>query len=147
MNPNVKSIIKRLIKYSCVTVMLAIAFQLYYGSIFTGYVLLYGLIASLIFSKSFLLPFANIKIEGTVIKTKVATYIYTPPARGAEGRRELRISTRIKTTQGRWFIKTFKFRGESDDLPVGTKIRFTIFDERPEIIKYPHFKQPTDEKY
>jgi hypothetical protein len=143
MKPEVKSIIKRLIKYSCVTVMLAIAFQLYYGSIFTGYVLLYGFIASLIFSKSFLLPFASIKIEGTVIKTKVATY----PARGAEGRRELRISTRIKTTQGRRFIKTFKFRGESDDLPVGTKIRFTIFDERPEIIKYPHFKQPTNEKY
>lgn len=147
MKPEVKSIIKRLIKYSCVTVMLAIAFQLYYGSKYTLGVIVVGVLASLLFSKSFLLPFANVKIEGTVIKTKVATYIYAQPAKGAEGRRELRISTRIKTTQGRRFIKTFKFRGESDDLPIGTKIRFTIFDERPEIIKYPHFKQPTDEKY
>ncbi|MBR5859611.1 MAG: hypothetical protein IKZ05_06770 [Clostridia bacterium] len=147
MKPEVKSIIKRLIKYSCVTVMLAIAFQLYYGSKYTLGVIVVGVLASLLFSKSFLLPFANVKIEGTVIKTKVATYIYAQPAKGAEGRRELRISTRIKTTQGRRFIKTFKFRGESDDLPIGTKIRFTIFDERPEIIKYPHFKEPTDEKY
>ncbi|MBO5786552.1 MAG: hypothetical protein J6R45_04430 [Clostridia bacterium] len=147
MNPNVRPIIKRLIIYLSVTAIFAIAFQLYYGSKYTLGVIVVGVLASLLFSKSFLLPFANVKIEGTVIKTKVATYIYAQPARGAEGRRELRISTRIKTTQGRWFIKTFKFRGESDDLPVGTKIRFTIFDERPEIIKYPHFKQPTDEKY
>lgn len=147
MNPRVKAIIRNLIIYLCITVVFAIAFHLYYGNIYTKYILIYGTVISLIVSKSFLLPFAKIKIEGTVIKTKVATYISASPARGLKGTRELRISVKIKTHQGRKFIKTFEFNGDADDLPIGTKIRFTIFDDRPEVLKYPHFKKPQNEKY
>jgi hypothetical protein len=147
MNIKAKRIIRNLLIGLIITALMALAFYLYYGNIYTGYILLYGSLISLIFSKSFLLLFLKMKIEGTVIRARVSEYIEAAPARGLRGQRRIKIAVTVKTLQGHKFWKTFHFNSEEDDLPVGTRIRFTIFDDRPEVLKYPHNQKPRKENY
>ncbi len=148
---NVKGIIRKLIIGFVLTLIVCIAFYFYYGNAYTIYLLLIGTIVSIIFSKVYLLPFAFMKIEGTVTKSKVKTYYDRKLTSSATGRAagssrtaigysyssRLKVVVSIRTIQGRWFRKAFDFESEEDNLPVGTKIRFTIFDNRPEILKMP----------
>ncbi|MBE6692608.1 MAG: hypothetical protein E7586_04700 [Ruminococcaceae bacterium] len=146
MNKRIKVIIRNLIIGLTLTAVAAISFQLYYGSIYTSNVIIIGLVATVLISKAFLLPFAKIKIEGTVIKSRIKSYRTGEP-RGKQSLSysyragvgpfytSLRVAVVVKTVQGRKFLKRFDYFGEQDDLPVGTKIKFTIFDDKPEIIK------------
>lgn len=145
MNKRVKVIIRNLIIGLTLTAIAAISFQLYYGSTYTLGIIIIGLASTILISKAFLLPFAKMKIEGTVVKSRVKSYKEKEP-RGKQTLSysyragvgpfytSLKIAVVVKTVQGRKFLKRF-YLGEQDNLPIGTKIRFTIFDDRPEIIK------------
>lgn len=146
MNRRIKVIKRNLIIGLIITALAAISFQLYYGSTYTLGIIIIGVVATVLISKAFLLPFAKMKIEGTVVKCRVKSYRLSEP----RGKQSLNYSYRagvgpfytslgiavvVKTVQGRKFLKRFDYLGEQDNLPIGTKIRFTIFDDRPEIIK------------
>lgn len=152
MNRRVKVIIRNLIIGLIITAVMAVAFQIYYGSTYTLGVILIGVIATVLISKAFLLPFAKKTIEGTVIKSTVKNYIvrkgpYGKGAGSVSGSTRtvsgykysgvLRVAVTVKTIQGHKFWKTFNFNGEADEIPIGTKIRFTIFDDEPEFLKKP----------
>ncbi len=136
MNHKVKKIIQNLIKGLIITILIGIAFQLYYGNIYTEYILLIGFICTIIISKAFLLPFANYKFVGKVVKSRVRTYVSGGKYAGTRfyrSEKKLKIKVKVKTRCG-YVWRIFEYDGDEDDIPVGTKIRFTLFDDRPEII-------------
>ena len=145
MNKRIKVIVRNLLIGLILTAITAISFQLYYGSTYTLGIIIIGFVATILISKAFLLPFAKIKIEGTVVKSQVKIYKVSEPRgkqtlsysyKGGIGPfyTALKIAVVLKTVNGIKFLKRFDYLGEQDDLPIGTRIKFTIFDDKPEII-------------
>ncbi len=145
MNKHVKTILRNLIIGLVITGIAAGAFQLYYGSTYTLGVIVIGVVSTILISKAYLLLLANTIIEGTVIKCNVKMYSVSEPQGkqqksysykgGVVGSyKALKVAVVVKTINGRRFLKRFKYTDENDVLPIGTKIRFTIFDDEPEII-------------
>lgn len=135
MNDRVREIIKKAVTGLVITLIIIIAMWAYYGNVYTWYIALIGAIVTIITSQAYLLPFSTMKIEGTVRKSTVKTFrdmaVLGSRKRGTT---HLRVVVSGRTIQGRWFKKSFEFNGEQDNIPIGTRIRFTIFDKRPIIV-------------
>lgn len=140
MNESVRDIIKKIITGLVITLIAVIPMHIYYDGIYTLPLVLIGIAVTAVASRAYLLPFAFMKIEGIVKKSRVKTFRDVKLGSRRRGVSQLRVVVTVKTVQGRWFRKSFEFKSEADNLPVGTRIRFTILDERPVIIKNPNYK-------
>ncbi len=157
MNDYAKSIIKKLIIGCGITFVFAIGLYSSDRGDTAVWIILAGVLLSVLISKAYLLPLAGIKTVGTVTSVNIEQ-CYTRSMRGRANRKtsrqgiafstqaEYEIAVTIKTDNGKTVYKTFPYLGDAQHLFVGTKISYTALDEVPTIIEQIKDKNPSNWK-
>ncbi len=157
MNNYTKSIIKKLIIGLGITSLFAIGLYSSGRVSTAGWIILAGVLLSILISRAYLLPFAGMKTVGTVTSVNIEPYFgrsIKGKANNQTQRKGISVSTNleyeiaviIQTDKGRTVHKTFPYIGNAQYLFVGTKISYTALDEVPTIIEQIKDKNPSNWK-